>query len=198
MLKIMKKSMGFLLIALIIMGSFVCSAQTVKESAQQNTDDSGVVSVDISDYEQYKENGDLKYADKEISVSLDKLTTKDTNATLKDGVINWADGKGSITFKLDLPEAAAYNLQIEWMPAESGINPTISVMLNGVYPFEAAKSLELKREWKNATEAPRTDSNGNEYAQEQVETGEFIKSILQDFTGVVTEPSDLKVTKQSP
>ena len=195
MLKIMKKSMGFLLIALIIMGSFVCSAQTVKESAQQNTDDSGVVSVDISDYEQYKENGDLKYADKEISVSLDKLTTKDTNATLKDGVINWADGKGSITFKLDLPEAAAYNLQIEWMPVESGINPTISVMLNGVYPFEAAKSLELKREWKNATEAPRTDSNGNEYAQEQVETGEFIKSILQDFTGVVTEPYLFKFEK---
>ena len=42
---------------------------------------------------------------------------------------------------------------------------------------------------------PIRDSSGNEYAQEQTETGEYITSVLQDYTGILNDPYSFKFTK---
>ncbi|MBQ6826324.1 MAG: extracellular solute-binding protein [Clostridia bacterium] len=81
-----------------------------------------------------------------------------------------------------------FELSVVWKPMENGVNPEISVKIDGKYPFEKAENIEMLREWKNLTDKPRQDKIGNEYAAEQVETGEFITTALRDYTGSSAEP----------
>ncbi len=185
-----KTALSLTLCVLILAGTVVCGAKTPKVEAE-----SPIISTDKADtertnggYEEYLNNCKFKDAEKEISLSLDTITANDTNATVSDGVIDWADGNGSLSFKADVPEDALYSVKIVWMPKSSGVDPKIGIKLNGNIPFELAGSIALKREWKNISEDPRVDGNGNEYAQEQVETGEYITSVLQDFTGMAVRP----------
>lgn len=92
------------------------------------------------------------------------------------------------TFKFNAEKAGEYELFVIWKPVESGVNPDISVKIDGNYPFAQAEKITMLREWKNATEEPRRDKMGNEYAAEQVETGEFITTVLRDYTGSSAEP----------
>ncbi len=190
MLKKIKRGMAFLLCGLTITGALVCNAQTQDNTVQQD-----VSSVEVNDYEQYIENSDLKYADETISISFEEVDLAETNATLTDGVIDWADGEGSISFAINITNSALYNLKVVWKPKNSGIDPNFGLMIDGAYPFAGANQLSLKREWKNISDNPRIDGSGNEYAQEQIETGEYIESVLQDFGGVVTEPYTFKLTE---
>ena len=190
MLKNIKRGIAFLLCGLTIAGALVCNAQTQDNTVQQD------VSLEaVNDYEQYIENSDFKYADETISISFEDVDFAETNATLTDGVIDWADGKGSITFAINITNPALYSLKIVWKPKNTGIDPNFGLMIDGAYPFAGANQLSLQREWKNVSDNPRIDGSGNEYAQEQIETGEYIKSVLQDFSGVVTEPYTFKLTE---
>jgi len=104
-------------------------------------------------------------------------------------------GEEEPTFEFNAQTAGAYELSIVWKPLESGVNPVISVKIDGKYPIEAAEKIEMLREWKNATVAPRRDKLGNEYAPEQVETGEFITTVLRDYTGYSAEPYAFSLTQ---
>jgi len=189
-LKNIKRGIAILLCGLTISGTFVCSAQTQDDTVQQD-----LSLEEVNDYEQYIENSDLKYADETISISFDEVDFAETNATLTDGVVDWADGKGSITFAINIANPALYSLKVVWKPKSPGIDPNIGLMFDGAYPFVGANQLSLKREWKNVSDNPRIDASGNEYAQEQIETGEYITTVLQDFGGVVTEPYTFKFTE---
>lgn len=103
--------------------------------------------------------------------------------------------ENELVFNYDIKEADDYEVSIVWKPAESGVNPEISFKVDGEYPFEKAEKIEMLREWKNATATPRKDSIGNEYAAEQVETGEFITTVLRDYTGIVPEHYTFSLTE---
>ena len=177
------------------MGTFVCNAEKAEETVQQDIPVAEVVTVEVGDYEKYIKNNDIKSADESVSIPFDGFTSIDTNATLTDGVIDWSDGKGRITFNTTMLSSATYEMQIVWKPKNSGIDPKLGVMIDGNYPFTEASQIELKREWKNISETPRIDGSGNEYAQEQVETGEYITTIMQDYSGAVTDPYTFKLTE---
>ena len=172
----------------MLTGTIVCSADEIGDSAVVDTLTTGSGTVTAGDYAEYLKNNDIKDAKDRISLSLQNFTAKDANVSFADGVIDWNDGKGSLDFVADIPESALYNIEIVWKPTSAGIDPGIGVMLDGEFPFTNSSKITLKREWKNISEAPRVDAQGNEYAQEQVETGEYITSVLQDYSGVATEP----------
>ncbi len=186
MIKGLKKSIGVMLCALIVMSSFVCNAQTTEAVPEILTND--IKSVNTGDYNTYLENGSFQNADEAVSVSIENFTSNGANAVINDGMIEWTDGSGSISFPVNVPVTAQYNIKIVWKPVKSGIDPKMGVLIDGEFPFTNANGVVLKREWKNISETPRTDANGNEYAQEQIETGAWITSVLQDYTGIATEP----------
>ena len=173
------------------MSCMVCSAETTKDSAKNDVSES-IKSVKTGDYDSYIANTGLKNADKTISVSLKGVKANKENAAFQKGLIDWK--KGSISFDAKIPTSALYSVKIVWKPKTTGIDPKFALKIDGKVPFSNVEQVSLKREWKNATKEPRKDSSGNEYAQEQVETGEFITSVLQDFTGVINEPYSFKLS----
>lgn len=92
-----------------------------------------------------------------------------------------------ITLLAECSQNALYNIRIVWKPESSGLDIKASLKINDETPFEDAQKLMLSREWKNSDKA-RVDAQGNEYAPEQIETGEYITSLLTDNTGVAVEP----------
>jgi len=179
------------------MGTMVCNAETFDKSVQSDVAKANLASAASGDYQQYLESTAFKNADKKISVPLKDFTVEKAEVSFENGAIDWKDGNGSITFNVNVPVSALYNIQIVWKPKKAGIDPNIGVKIDGKIPFSNASQIELKRNWKNVSESPRLDSSGNEYAQEQVETGEYITSVFQDYTGVVTEPYVFEFKKGS-
>ncbi len=141
-----------------------------------------------SDYDKYISRSNASNATKDMPLSLDKYKAEKAKVSYSGGELLWNDGKGNITLNITVKDTAFYNIQIVWKAEKGGVDPQLGVMIDGKYPFADAEKITLFREWKNATKAPRNDAQGNEYAQEQVETGKDIVSILSDETGVVTEP----------
>ncbi len=195
MRKNVKRGISLLLCSLTIMGAFVCKAEEPNETIQQDVPVSEVVNLEIDDYAKYIKSNDMKSATETVSVNLDTFIASDTNASLTDGIVDWSDGLGSITFNTKITASAVYEMQIVWMPKNAGVDPKLGIMIDGNYPFSEAAKIELKREWKNISEKPRIDASGNEYAQEQVETGEYITSILQDYSGANSNPYTFKLTE---
>lgn len=170
------------------MGALVCNAETPDEPVQEDGVKTEETDINVGDYEQYINNIDFEDANKNVSVSLDNFTAENTEATFNEGVIDWTSGDGSITFNTEISSPAVYSIKLVWKPKSAGIDPNIGLKIDGEFPFSNASQIALKREWKNISDKPRVDSNGNQYAQEQVETGEYITTLLQDYAGTVTEP----------
>ncbi len=178
---------------ILIIALFLCClpVNSLNLSAQDTASlQKNVVS---SEYEEYiKDRDDAK---NDIKVSIEAFSSSGAEAVLENGTIYWKNGKGSVSFTVEVPQSALYNLELVWKAAGSGVNPQFSFMIDGKHPFEKTEKIILSREWKNATDKPRTDAQGNEYAQEQIETGEDIVSLLADHTGVVAEPYKFYLTK---
>lgn len=194
MLKGIIKSIVFLLVASIIFGTVVCYAEKSDKKVQEDVVLNESIRTDASDYENYVKDGSFKNSEKEISVSIENFESADSNPFLSENAIDW-DGNGSIIFNADITDSALYSIKIVWKPKKSGIDPNLGIMIDGEFPFEGANQLELKRQWKNISESPRVDASGNEYAQEQIETGEYITSVLQNYSGIINEPYSFKFTK---
>ena len=122
------------------------------------------------------------------------LTDSTDNVAVYEGDNLVWQSDNELKFDFDVQTAGNYELLVVWKPTDSGVNPEISVKIDGKYLFEKAKAIEMLREWKNATEKPRSDKIGNEYAAEQVETGEFISTVLRDYTGSYAEPYTFSLT----
>ena len=121
--------------------------------------------------------------DTEISVNL----TNSNNAGFEDGAFVW-QSNNELKLGFNVETVGEYQLSLVWKPMESGVNPELSLKIDGKYQLENTETVEMLREWKNATKKPRQDKTGNEYAAEQVETGEFITTVLRDYTGTSAEP----------
>ena len=167
---------AIIMLSVIPFGSYSVSAQN--DSAEY-----------ISNYDAYLKNSAIStLADKDIAIALDTVIGSDTE--FKNGKIIW-NGEESIEFKVNISEDRLYNLKIVWKPLETGVDLNFGIMLDGKYPFELLEKVTLSRMWKNASKEPRTDAQGNEYAPEQIETGEAIESLICDKTGTETEPYKL-------
>lgn len=129
------------------------------------------------------ENSVVLADSKEIPINL-----KNSTGAVSEGDNFIWQSNNELNLEFGVQIAGEYELSVVWKPSESGVNPELSLKIDGKYPFEKAETIEMLREWKNATEKPRQDKIGNEYAAEQVETGEFITTVLRDYTGSAAEP----------
>lgn len=145
-----------------------------------------------SEYSEYLSGKNT--AENDVRIPLSVYSAEGAKVSFNDGAIFWEDGKGQISFSVEVQENALYNLELVWKASGSGVDPQFGLMIDGKYPFSDTKKIILNREWKNATENPRSDAQGNEYAQEQIETDSDIKSLIFDYTGVVTEPYQFYLT----
>lgn len=150
---------------------------------------------EVQDYNNYLKNvADFEQASSSVQVPLAACTAENADIQYSDDGLLWNDGDGKISFDFFAEKAGLYNLKIIWKPIDPGVDVTFSMMLNKVIPFDEAQNITLAREWKNATDTPRADDQGNEYSQEQVETGDFIETVLIDSAGIVVEPFMFAVT----
>ena len=110
-LKKMKKSLSVILCVLTLTAAPVYAAKSGGASGTPEPSAKSAVSSAADSYEHYTENSGLNYAVKALPLSLEKFTPENTNASFADGVIDWADGKGSIAFSADITAPALYSLK---------------------------------------------------------------------------------------
>ncbi len=129
----------------------------------------------------------------DINIDIKSCKASDNSVSFEADNLIWENGK-ELNFDVSVKTTGVYELLIVWKPIESGVNPQLSVKLDGNYPFDEAQKIELLREWKDASDEPRTDKVGNQYAPEQVETGEFITTTLRDYSGSFAEAYGFSLT----
>lgn len=149
---------------------------TVAASNSVVSSDSGL--VDYVDYTAAHKVTDKATAD--IDIPINAYTVDGAQVAVENNSLKWSSGEGSVTWTFEAPQTALYNLEFLWKPCESGINPEFSILIDGKCPFEEAENIVLSRLWKNVTDEPRKDAQGNEYAQEQVEIDGNITTLARD------------------
>ena len=165
------------------------------EEAPKDTTSQLAIDEDYGDYVSYVANsGVSNMATQSAEIKLDGYSATVDKVDAKEGKLVWNEGKGSLNFNFTVPETALYNLKIVWKPVAKGVNINMGVKIDGEYLFDGAQSAILSRLWKNASDEPRTDAQGNQYSQEQVETGTKIETWLSDTTGLIAEPYTFALT----
>lgn len=106
----------------------------------------------------------------------------------KENVLLWKDGNGSVTWNVYISESGLYNFELTFLPLKSGSDIEFSLMINGVTPFSELETVRFSRDWIDATEEPRIDSKGNEFAPEQCESGNYVYRTATDNEGVELQP----------
>ena len=169
----------------------------VAADAATTTDAEPIVSddSDIQDYVEYtKAHGITNKANAEVVVPLTAFAADGAEVTADGNTINWNKGDGSVTWTFDVPTTALYNLEFVWEAKESGVDVVMGIMLDGKYQFDGSDEIILSRLWKNKTEEPRTDAQGNEYAPEQEEIKGDVTTVVRDYEGAVIDPFEFALT----
>lgn len=141
-----------------------------------------------TEYNAYLTKNTAKNATAPLEISVENYSVSSDSASVYEEALIWNDGKGTVSWSFSVPETALYNLEIVWKAMSTGVDITLGVKLDGEYPFAEAEKISLKRAWKNITEKPRTDAQGNEYAQEQTEIEDYQSTVMYDDTGITVEP----------
>lgn len=167
----------------------VLSALAIIVSAASTVYAAGdTLSETTADYKSYAtDKTEYKPAENEINVFIRNVKT-DNAAVIYDGEALVWDGEGKISFEFETQETALYGLELLWKPSSSGVDINMGVLLDGEYPFSDMSDVVFNRLWKNANETPRADSLGNEYAPEQIEIGDYIRTEVRDKSGIVPKP----------
>ena len=179
-----------MLVSAVVTAPAVAFAEEAPVDANQSASASN-----LNAYAEYLNNsGITNYATGSAAASLSGYQATVDRVEVSDGVLHWYDGAGSVSLTVTVPETALYNFKLVWKPKESGVDLNLGIMVDGKYLFEGANSAVFTRRWKNASDEPRSDIQGNQYSQEQIETGEFIESFFSDTTGLVSEPYTFALT----
>ncbi len=96
---------------------------------------------------------------------------------------------GSVSWKVNVPEAGYYNIGIRYYPIE-GKSSSIerSVIINNVSQFDGATKIVLPRIWTSKSYEVDRDIHGNDIKPSQIEAPRWRYTLLQDDRGYVSEP----------
>ncbi len=156
-----------------------------------------VVSADteLQDYVEYtKTHGISNKATADVAIPLAAYVADGADVVADENALTWNTGDGSVTWTFDVPETALYNLELVWEPKASGVDIVMGVMIDGKYQFDGSDEIILSRLWKNSTDEPRKDAQGNEYAQEQEEISGLITTVVRDFEGAEIDPFEFALS----
>lgn len=165
------------------------------DDAAQNTEAVVNTASNLKDYIEYtSSHGISNKATADVEVPIGAYAVDGADVTVNENGINWATGEGSVTWTFEVNETALYNLKFVWEPKESGVDITFGVMIDGKYLFDGADEIVLSRIWKNATDEPRKDAQGNEYAQEQAEIEGAVETVVRDTETAIIDPFEFALT----
>ena len=106
----------------------------------------------------------------------------------KSNVVIWEDEEGSVTYRVDVEEPGAYNIEMGYYPMPTGISTSeISVLIDGESPFDTATRVNLPHRWHSREEIS-VNSKGNETRPPQVEYPAWLRTTFKDADGLYNEP----------
>ena len=204
-----KKTVRFLSILMAISILFsgislqITTAYAETTDSTVATNEEPVVSTDseLIDYVEYTTaHGVTNKATSDIQIPVTTYVADGAEATVNENVLDWQAGDGTITWSFEVAQTAVYNLKILWEPGNDGINPEFELLIDGKCPFDEAENIVLSRLWtdaldENGEKNPRKDVHGNEYAQEQVEIGGVITTVVRDVQGATVGPFEFALTE---
>lgn len=159
------------------------------EEAEKDTE-SFVNIVNESSYRKYLSCLDLSLKSQEINLTVDKscVQIKNGDALFTDGGLLFKSENSSADIVFDVPQNANYRIELQYIPvADSNFgNSIIGIKLNGEYPFDEAKELELNWRWRNGEVS--ADDRGNEILASMTCICEKTVSSLCDPSGRQNEP----------
>ena len=162
---------------------------TAVDTTVQSTD------LDVQDYIEYTNgHGITNAATADVTIPISAFTADGADVGIENNTLIWNSGDGSVTWTFDVPETALYNLQLVWQPKTTGVDIAMGIMIDGKYLFDGSDEIVLSRLWKDVSDEPRRDAQGNEYAQEQTEIDGDITSVVRDTEGAVIDPFEFALT----
>ena len=188
-------------------GSVAENLASQVESAEQESESSINASIMATGdrnniYSAYLErhSGADKPLDKEIVINaVDYVSTEDNESGIAprvekteyegvSDVLYWKNHEGKINYKFNVEKTGLYHLEMLYYPV-SGDNTTVEVamLIDGDYPFTAAKTFTLDRYWTDATPI-RKDSKDNDIRPTQAEYDCWVTYPIKDKEGLFNEP----------
>lgn len=109
-------------------------------------------------------------------------------------VLLWESCAGNVTYTFNVPADAFYNIKFEYVLLDSSERDLeLGIMVDGKYPFDEAKRLELPRIWIDAGDM-RVDDIGNQFAPEQTPYKGFTSKAVYDISGSSVFPFEFALT----
>ncbi|MBQ8780383.1 MAG: extracellular solute-binding protein [Oscillospiraceae bacterium] len=142
--------------------------------------------------EYYDEIADMARPDKEVEMTYvgaeDGAKAEVGRYEGKDDVIVWSNEEGKLNFEVDVPQDGAYSIEMGYIQIEGGTSVSeVSVLLDGVSPYDSAARVNIPRIWKGETEIGR-DSKDNDVRPVQVENPMWTVTSFKDEDGLFNEP----------
>lgn len=106
----------------------------------------------------------------------------------EEGNVLFWNGKGSITWNIDITTDALYTFRMIYSSPKTGIDLKMSISIDGQKMFSDMDKLYFPKLWVDSEESIRNDQKGNELAAEQIQVTDFITQDAVDDTGVVVDP----------
>ena len=156
-----------------------------------------------SDYDLYKQAAlENTPAESEIKIAGGKYastTAQNTEISTQYGdlpAMVWNTGSGNVSYTINVPVTAPYNLKMQYVTLEgNGLDIEYGIMIDGKYPFEAAKSIIYPRMWKNKKNEWSKSESGDDLTPDQVEYTDVIQYYARDNGGIEVEPYVFLLTK---
>ena len=131
----------------------------------------------------------------EVNIDVTKFEqSDDINVQLEDydgekKCVAWVDCEGTLTWKFDVKTAGLYNLEMFYHPI-TATNTTIEVemKIDGEYPFDEVKLVELDRYWQNETQIGWDARKKNQKRPPQVEYNTWVTYPIKDKDGLINTP----------
>jgi len=102
--------------------------------------------------------------------------------------VAYTEEKSSVTWKVDVPEAGFYNINIEYVAVPSrNVNMERIIYINGEMPFSGADTLSFFRLWKDGGPV-KYDNRGNSIRPTQVEYFDYQNALFKSDLGYEVDP----------
>lgn len=189
----MQRIISLLLVVMLVVtsASYIAFADTSSEGKDVYTYD-GTISdyeYDLVPYSEYiAQYEDVFHAKDSITKeAVDYSVAEDMTVSVLDdyegekGKSILTEEQGKITWAINVPNTALFNLNIQYFPIEgksSDIQRTI--MIDGEIPFREARNVNFPRIWADAIENFQSDNKGNELRPSQIEKPEWCTQNAQD------------------
>lgn len=179
-----------LLLCMVIPASAVQSQNFVSENNNMSVPKSN------NTYNEYlEENAAFSAASDIVTLKATEYSSCENAELEVTDVLLWKNGEGSVSWNFRVPADGLYQVVFEYAPVENTTDSIeLSLLADGVCPFEEAQTVYLPVYWENDGEI-RTDDEGNEFAPNVKKSEEFRTLAASDISGFHNEPFTLALSE---